>query len=339
MTAMSHSWLSGTSFPLLCCFCLLSCQPAGSANTPGAAPIAGSARPPEATPSKTVAQSPEIVGIEHTVLRGGQKISVWEKTLPHRGDGDPRPVLMLVHGATWSGRPDFDLQIRDYSAMDAFARAGWDTFAIDIQGYGNSDEPLGESWSRTPDAARDLDTAIEWIAQDRGVEKVSLLGWSWGAQISGVYASRHPERVERLLLMGFTWGRDRPRRDPPGKKYRVNTPEAAASDFIEGCYERDVVDLYVREALKADPESPNGVGVDFSQHLPMVDPTTLAMPVMLLYGEHELGPARFDDSLTFFEQLAHPGRAFMVLEGGGHAVLLEKPHLRWQQAVLAFFAN
>ena len=247
--------------------------------------------------------------------------------------------MVLVHGATWSGRPDFDLQIRDYSAMDAFARAGWDVFAPDIQGYGNSDEPKGQSWSRTGDAAQDLAAAIEWIVRERGVEKVSLLGWSWGAQISGTYANQHPDRVERLLLMGFTWGKGFPKREPPKQKYRVNTEEDAASDFIDGCYEQDVVDLYVREALESDPESPNGVLVDFFQHLPMVDPVKLPMPVMLLYGAHEVDEVRLEDATAFFSQLKHPGRSLVVLEGGGHAVLLEKPHRRWQQTVLAFFAD
>lgn len=276
------------------------------------------------------------VGVEHAVLRDGQKIALWEKRL----QGSSRqPVIVLVHGATWSGRPDFDLQIRDYSVMDAFARAGWDVFAPDIQGYGNSDEPEGESWSLASDAAQDLDAVIEWIVKQRGVEQVSLLGWSWGAQISGTYANQHSDRVKRLVLVGFKWGKGFPKREPPKDKYRVNTAKAAASDFIPGCYEQDVVDLYVRECLKFDPESPNGAYVDFLQRLPIVDPVKLAMPVMLVYGAHELDEVRMDDAMAFFGQLKHPGRSLVVLAGGGHAVLLEKPHRRWQQTVLAFFVD
>ncbi len=291
---------------------------------------------PDSAARARVEPTAEILGEAHSVLREGQRISLWEK----RAAGTARrPVMVLVHGATWSGRPDFDLQIRGYSAMDAFAAAGWDVFAIDILGYGDSDEPVGESWSRTADAVKDLRAAIEWITAERGVEDVALLGWSWGAQIAGVYSNQYPESVERLLLMGFTWGRGFPKRDAPTTRYRTNTAESAASDFIEGCYEQDVVDEYVRVSLAADPVSPNGVLVDFSLHLPLVDPTALPMPVMLLYGEHEVDSARLDDATAFLNLVGSTGKSLVILEGGGHAVLLEKPHRRWQQTVLAHFAR
>jgi len=63
------------------------------------------------------------------------------------------------------------------------------------------------------------------------------------------------------------------------------------------------------------------------------------MPMMLVYGAHELDEARMDDAKAFFGQLKHPGRSLVVMDGGGHAVLLEKPHRRWHQTVLDFFAD
>ena len=64
-----------------------------------------------------------IRGEEHYVIRDGLRIYLWEKhkvglegTFASNGK-----VALLVHGGTWPGRPDFDLQIRDYSLMDFLA--------------------------------------------------------------------------------------------------------------------------------------------------------------------------------------------------------------------------
>jgi|GEM_PF-5314287 len=45
---------------------------------------------------------------------------------------------------------------------------------------------------------KDLETVINVL----GYERVTLLGVSQGAAISAVYAARHPERVDRLVLYG-----------------------------------------------------------------------------------------------------------------------------------------
>src|SRR5262245_36102238 len=87
------------------------------------------------------ASTAAIEGKSHFVERDGLRIHLWQKCLSG-GDGAAMRagrIDILVHGSTWSGRPDFDLQIRDYSLMDRLARAGHDVWAIDIHGYGLSD--------------------------------------------------------------------------------------------------------------------------------------------------------------------------------------------------------
>jgi pimeloyl-ACP methyl ester carboxylesterase len=43
---------------------------------------------------------------------------------------------------------------------------------------------------------------VEFSAPERkrGVKKVSLIGWSWGAMMAGYYASLHGENVNKLVL-------------------------------------------------------------------------------------------------------------------------------------------
>ncbi|MBV8912794.1 MAG: hypothetical protein JOZ05_07125, partial [Acetobacteraceae bacterium] len=77
----------------------------------------------------------------------------WVSTLPidagqvvglhvrHKSGPKPGPVVLFVHGATGPGVPDFDLDYKDYNWMAAFGRAGFDTYAIDLTGYGSSPRP------------------------------------------------------------------------------------------------------------------------------------------------------------------------------------------------------
>lgn len=278
-------------------------------------------------------------GKSHYVERDGQRIHMWEK-LPESWkakSAGARRVAVFVHGATWSGRPDFDLQIRDYSVMDHFVQAGWGAYAIDMQGYGASDDPVGDNWCEAKDAALDIAAAVEWICAATGVEEVHLLGWSWGCQTAGLYAEAHPERVAKLVMQGghYETKYDGP---APEQRFRTNDAEGAASDFIDGCYEQDVVDLYVKECLRHDAATPNGVMRDFLvTREPLLTPAKLSMPVLMILGEHEASPERLADLGKYFAGLESRHKQLMVLPGGGHAILLEKPRVRWQNLVRRFF--
>ena len=46
----------------------------------------------------------------------------------------------------------------------------------------------------------EMDTVIDYLRKFRGVERVSLIGWSRGGPRIGGYAARHGEKVEKLVL-------------------------------------------------------------------------------------------------------------------------------------------
>ena len=279
-----------------------------------------------------------VIGKDHYVLSNNLKVYLWEKYHKDYAKtfGQTGKIVLLVHGRTWSGRPDFDLQIRDYSLMDFLARNGYDVWAIDIHGYGRS-EKTDKDWSDTESAAGDIGAAVDYIARARGVEKIALLGWSWGTQTTGLYTMKHPEKVSKLILYAMTWKGNPARKSAPMPKeqYRINDEKAARSDFIAGQYEADVVEKYVKEALAADPQSPNGVVVDAISKFPFLQPEQIKVPTLIIRPEKDfLGTE--SETLEFFEKLGTNYKSYAFLPDGGHAIMLEKNYRKFQSVVLNF---
>ncbi len=289
--------------------------------------------------SERALSAPSIAGKSHFVLRDKLRIHLWQKCQSGQEARAARAgkVAILVHGATWSGRPDFDLQIRDYSLMDHLARHGYDVWAIDIHGYGLSDE-TDEDWSDTASATLDLEAAVEYVCQLREVSHVKVLGWSWGTQIAGLYAARRPERIARLVLYGTVWrGMPEWKNTPlPDTQYRINTAESARNGFIDGQFEPDVLEAYVQAALQADPRSPNGTVIDVATKLPLLDPEAIRVPTLVIRPEQDFVSTP-EEMLEFFGRLKSADKSYVVLPDGGHAILLEKGHRRFQEVVRGFF--
>ena len=100
------------------------------------------------------------------------------------------------------------------------------------------------------------------------------------------------------------------------------TAEAAASDFIvPGSISQKAIDEYVRHSLQADP-----VRADWNQQheYNQFDATKVSMPVLLLQGEFD----PLADTATHakvFSEFPNANKQWVVLKGGDHAALLEKP--------------
>lgn len=300
---------------------------------------------------------PLPAGTEHIVTRDTLRLSLWERRPSGTSPGyeaDASKVVVLLHGATWSGRPDFDLQVQDYSLMEALARAGYDAFALDVHGYGGSQAATAaDDYASADQAVKDVAAALAHIRELRGARSVNLFGWSWGAHVAGLYAAAHPEQVNRLVLYGFFPAasanrRGQPERLPPAR-FHANSYAATQSDFIDGEFDPEVARRFGTEALRACPQSPNGVWLDFANRMPLFTPAQLRVPTLLIYGIYDLqspgrraqkspeellrAEARCHD---FFLHVNAPDRRFVVIPGGGHAVHLERGHRAFQRAVIDF---
>ena len=103
--------------------------------------------------------------------------------------------IVLVHGWGVSSR-------YMVPALERFGRTRR-AYALDLPGHGRSPHPR-----RALDVPALADLLLAWMDAMR-LERASLLGNSMGCQVVGDLASRHPDRVDRLVLVGPTLD-DRP---------------------------------------------------------------------------------------------------------------------------------
>ncbi|WP_186647759.1 alpha/beta fold hydrolase [Fluviispira vulneris] len=97
------------------------------------------------------------------------------------------------------------------SFMDELAKAGLDVFSVDFEGMGKSTYPKemeiypppeGVYPLQSKDAIKQLSVIIDYITKLKNVEKVSLIGWSFGSIVAAEYASINHKNVDKLVLTG-----------------------------------------------------------------------------------------------------------------------------------------
>ena len=278
---------------------------------------------------------PSIVGREHWTKKGNVRLFLWEKaagTAP-----GPRGTVLFVHGSSMASQPTFDLQVpgrADSSAMDCFARLGYDTWCVDMEGYGRSDKDRDIN-SDIANGADDLEAATEYITRTRGVQSFLMYGVSSGALRAALFAERHPQRVRRLALDAFVWtGRGSPTLAERTKRlpeFRSRNRRPIDRAFVRSIFTRDhpgtaddeTVAAFADAILALDDSVPTGTYVDMCANLPVVDPARITMPTIVMRGQYD-GIASFEDLMDFFARLPNPDKQFAVMPGIAHASFQQK---------------
>jgi len=206
-----------------------------------------------------------------------------------------QPVVLFVHGAGTPAEVAFDSAPEGYSWMAHLARAGFDTFAVDMTGYGRSTRPaamndpcnvaresqtafipqllkapcppsrsepittMGSDW-------HDIDAVVDQLRVLRGVDTVSLVAWSQGGPRAAGYAARNPAKVNRLVVLAPAYQRGGPLNAPQPLLAAGTAPMTTQSqaEFMAN-WDRQVgcVDQYetsAAEAIWADLRASDAVG-------------------------------------------------------------------------------
>jgi len=292
-----------------------------------------------------------ITGTEHWTTRdGGVRLFLWNK---HAGDpATAAGRILFVHGSSMASQPTFDLHVPgrpDSSVMDYFAARGYDTWCVDMEGYGRSTKDRDNNAS-IAQGAEDCLAAASYIDKLRGRRPLLVYGISSGALRAALFAQNHPDMVARLALDAMVWTGEG---SPTLVERRKRLPEFRAKNrrpidrkFVRSIFERDhpgtaddaVIEAFADAILKLDDSVPTGTYVDMCANLPVCDPEKITAPTLIMRGEYD-GIASLSDLLKFFERLPNPDKQLTVMPGIAHASFHQKNYAICYHILASFFAQ
>lgn len=282
-----------------------------------------------------------------------------------RTAGKDNKVLLFLHGGTFPGTVAFDLDYEDVSMMRHFAKLGWDTFALDLQGYGQStrppimDEPDKYPDSKAPISLEvtvdDVGRAVDFIRDLRGVDKVHLLGWSSAAMAEAPrYAIQEPDKVAKLILYATNYlgkgksAEERRQQDAKreAEKNRYGNPSDLQRWVKLGTKEEYLIpgafEAYAQAHLASDPKSaelggrvraPWGRFIGWPE--PHFDAGSIQVPTLVIRGESDTLATR-EDNQQLLDDLGSTVKAYVEIEQAGHMIQFEKNNQAFYRAIAEF---
>lgn len=220
------------------------------------------------------------------------------------------PAVVLLHGsalsrAIWRG----------LGYVGALADAHT-LVRIDLRGHGRSDKPHDAGAYAMPLVAGDVLAVMDAA----GLDRASVVGYSFGARVGFALAASAPGRVERLATLG---GAYRPQAGQVARVFFDGYAEALRDGgmpgFVEGMVAagRDV-DPATRAAFLANDPLALGAYFEATEAAPgLSEPLLhqLTMPALLMAGTRD--PARLEESRHAATVM--PNARFIELPGRTHA--------------------
>jgi alpha-beta hydrolase superfamily lysophospholipase len=201
---------------------------------------------------------------------------------------------------------------------------------MDHEGYGKSSRTAGNS--DIASGVEDLKAAMPIVVRESGQDKFHLFGTSSGGIRAGAFAQAQPDSVDRLVLAAFTYkGENAPTLQERAKQleyYKTHNTRLRDRAMIRSIFTRDSLpeayDQAVAEALadvelKFGDQVPTGTYLDMTSKLPLVDPTKVLCPVLMLRGDHD-GISTNKDLLEFYNLLPNGDRQFVILPKVAHSI-------------------
>ena len=287
-------------------------------------------------------------------------------------------VVLFVHGAGTPAEVAFDVPYQDYSWMAFLARAGFDVFSVDTTGYGRSTRPapMNDPCNLAKDRQAgfvtapctpayphtltsmasdwaDIGAAVDYVRTLRRVDRVSLVAWSRGGPRAGGYASQHPDKVRRLVVLAPAYDRaTRANAAEPTLADGVPMNTQSRQDFDAnwdrqvGCaeqYDRAASNAIWTEMLASDPVGATwGPGVRRAPETAGTWPPSMAAklttPFLMISGAHDkqVAPDRVRD---LYADAGSAEKVFVDLACSSHNAMWERNHLLLFRASLEWLTQ
>jgi pimeloyl-ACP methyl ester carboxylesterase len=310
-----------------------------------------------------------------------EKVPVTVLDAPN-GTAPAGKVVLFVHGGYSPATLAFDVPYHDYSWMEFLARAGYDVFGMDMTGYGQSSRPMMDDPCNldprqqplliprnlkapcqpvypyelvsSDSETADIDRMVDFIRQLRGVDKITLIGWSGGGIRIGTYAVRHPEKVEGLIILASSnYNRKNPDEPPtvlpkPGFPMTIQVREVGERQRWLGtvkCAEQvepGMPEVIWKLNTEADPVAanwgPGGLRAPTRTYWGWnaASAAKIKVPVLIMVGEEDrLMPSNRE----LFADLGSPDKLFLAIGCATHFVGWEKQHRVLKRASLEWLES
>lgn len=348
--------------------------------------LAACATPPAATKQEVVTIDRIVSRVSDLHANAGQQLGLFVRekapaAVIASGKAAPGTVALFVHGGYSPATLAFDVAYRDYSWMQYLAEAGFDVFAMDMTGYGRSSRPMmDDPCNLGPDTQNqlipktlsapcqpkyayqlvtsdtetaDIDRVVDAIRALRGVDKVTLIGWSGGGIRIGTYTVRHPEKVDKLIIHASSnYSRTNPDNPPKlpvaGVPVTMQTRDVGektrwlGTQKCAGQVEPGMPDVIWKLNVDADP-----IGATWGSGGLRAPSRTywgwnansarkITVPTLFLVGEAD---NLTKSNLELLADLGSQTKAFLGIACGTHFTVWEKQHRVLKQASLEWLRN
>jgi len=237
--------------------------------------------------------------------------------LAHDDEGSGPAVVLLHSGVTDRGM---------WAPVLPTLAASHRVVAPDLRGFGETPQP-GEAYADADDVAHLLD--------ELGIERAAVVGSSFGGRVALELATRHPERVDSLVLLCTAY-RGLEVTDPVVLAFGEREDELLEAGDVEGAVGLNV-DLWVLPGVPRDVRDEVArmqrrafevqLAADALDPGPRperveVDPTSVTAPTLVVSGA--LDVAHHRDIATLLAREI-PGAELVQLDWAGHFPSIERP--------------
>jgi pimeloyl-ACP methyl ester carboxylesterase len=261
-------------------------------------------------------------------------------------------IVLFVHGGTFPSALSIAHRFDGRSWRDELVGTGFDAWGLDFQGFGASDSypEMSQSAESKPalgqarSASEQLEQAVHFICEHHNVPRISIIAHSWGTIVTGLFAGRCPELIERLVFFApITWRQKQvePQMYPAWRlvslkdqwdRFTQDVPfgEPAVlnrKDFDQWGELYLDTDVESRTRLPASIKTPSGpwqdIALAWAGQL-AYDPTSIRAPVGIIRGEWDTASTATDAHWLFKALKNSPVRRLVTISRATHLMHLEK---------------
>ena len=240
------------------------------------------------------------------------------------GEGDP-VVMIGGFGAS-----------RGYWSKAPACLPGYRVISLDNRGVGDTEY-------EGPFSMSDMADDVVAVLDSSGIGKAHIVGWSMGSHIARNLASRHPDRVEDLTLVGTYL--DRPARSQYvlGKSMEMvingEMPLKALYVMINAfCFNEETFRRFEKEGRDAPLPKAFNNPKGLMHQLEAIDANDreriqrIHAPTLVIHGEEDI-MVPFSEGRKVADMI--PGSRFLLLGGQGHGI----PVKSYSGELLEFFSK